>query len=272
MSPRGSIASMTDDVTTWHHGLIAQWWAQFNHGGPEIDFYRRWFAEGRPVLDAACGAGRLLVPWARSGVDIDGVDASADMIAACRAAMSDASLHPNLFVQPLHHLALPRRYGTIVVCGAYGLGGSTADDRAALERLRAHLLPGGTLILDYEIDEFDDDRLRHFSPAPPDPSPPTPEQRRRGNDGFDYALRPRMVAVDLHARQVFREMQAWKWSGDELLAHETHQLRTSIYTAAEITDALLAADFEDATVLGGFHDDPPGAGDQMHVWIAHAPA
>ncbi len=261
---------MADDVTTWHHGLIAEWWAQFNHGGPEIEFYRRWFAPDLPVLDAACGAGRLLVPWVRSGVDIDGMDASADMIAACRQAAAADGLRPDLYVQALHRLAMPRRYGTIVVCGSFGLGGSTADDRAALEQLRAHLLPGGTLILDYEAAELDEERLSRFSASPPDLTAPAPDQRRRGVNGFDYALRHRMVTVDLAARQMCRELQAWKWSGDELLAHETHQLKVCLYSPQEITAALVAAGFEDVTMVGGYRDRPPVAGDRMHTWIARA--
>lgn len=263
---------MADDVTTWHHGLIAQWWSHFNRGGPEIDFYRRWFTDGHPVLDAACGAGRLLVPWAQSGVDVDGVDASADMVAACARSASDVGLHPTLLVQPLHLLAMPRRYGTIVVCGSYGLGGSTDDDVAVLDHLRAHLLPGGTLILDYEIGEFDLERLARFSPAPVDSTPPEPRERRQGPDASHYALRHRMVAVDVDARTMVRELQAWKWSGDDLVAHETHLLRVSIYKAEEITASVRAAGFVDVTVLGGYHDGPPMPGDRMHVWIAHAPA
>lgn len=259
---------MTDDVTTWHHGLIARWWALFAHGGPEIDLYAQWFDRDRPVLDAACGAGRLLVPWALAGFDVDGVDVSDDMIAECRAAASAAGLHPDLHVQPLHLLALPRHYGTIVVCGSYGLGGSVDDDHATLDGLRAHLLPGGTLILDYEVGEFDRDRLRRFSAKPADPSPPSPDQRRRGGDGCDYALRHRMVAVDAEAKQVTREMQAWKWSGDDLLAHETHLLRVNIYAADDVTAALHSAGFEHVTVVGGYHGGPPATEDRIHVWIA----
>jgi hypothetical protein len=63
-------------------------------------------------------------------------------------------------------------------------------------------------------------------------------------------------------------MQAWKWSGDDLLEHETHQLRASIHTADEVTAALHAAGFEHVTVVGGYHDGPPVAGDRTHVWIA----
>ena len=52
---------------TWHHGLMADWWAAANLDAPEVEAYRPYLRE--PVLDAGCGAGRLL--------DIDGCDASA---------------------------------------------------------------------------------------------------------------------------------------------------------------------------------------------------
>ena len=51
---------------TWHHGLVARWWAEFNLDGPEIEHYRRYVEDG-PALDVACGTGRLLVPWLEAG-------------------------------------------------------------------------------------------------------------------------------------------------------------------------------------------------------------
>ena len=36
-----------------------------------------------PVLEVMCGSGRFLVPLAAAGIDIDGIDASEDMLAAC---------------------------------------------------------------------------------------------------------------------------------------------------------------------------------------------
>jgi len=69
---------------TWHHGLVAEWWAEFELEGPEIQYFRRFVEEGQPALDAGCGAGRLLIPWLRAGLDVDGCDASADMVALCR--------------------------------------------------------------------------------------------------------------------------------------------------------------------------------------------
>ena len=71
---------------TWHHGLVADWWSEFNMDGPEIDYFGRFVETGQPALDAGCGTGRLLMPWLRAGYDVDGCDVSADMVARCRSA------------------------------------------------------------------------------------------------------------------------------------------------------------------------------------------
>src|SRR5678816_4464310 len=52
---------------------------------PDVDFYVRAAAEsGGPVLELGCGTGRILIPTARSGVEIAGLDAAAGMLDACR--------------------------------------------------------------------------------------------------------------------------------------------------------------------------------------------
>lgn len=255
-------------ATTWHHGLIARWWSNFNLDGPEIEFFRSYVESGQPALDVGCGSGRLLVPWVAAGLDVEGVDASADMIEACRAAALAVGCAPVLHVQPTHQLDLPRRYGSIVNCGAFGLGGSRADDSEGLRRLRAHLLPGGVLALDYQVGEFDDDRWRRWQPRPVDSTPPPGQARRLGPDGFHYALRHRIVAVDMAERSVTREMQAWQWQGDELIAHEAHTLVDNVYSSNEIVSLLGAAGFTDVRVLGGYHGGAPTELYGFHVFIA----
>src|SRR5207237_2253906 len=131
---------------TWHHGLIAEWWATFNVDGWEIEGYRPYVERGQPALDAGCGAGRLLLPWLRAGLDVDGCDASADMVAACRVRARAEGVEPRLFVQALHELEPPRRYATIVVCGVFGLASTRAEDEESMHRLYAALDSGGTLV------------------------------------------------------------------------------------------------------------------------------
>jgi len=63
---------------------VAEWWGEFELDGPEIQYFQRFVEDGQPALDAGCGTGRLLVPWLRAGLDVDGCDASADMVTLCR--------------------------------------------------------------------------------------------------------------------------------------------------------------------------------------------
>ena len=68
---------MAEAPQTWHYGLVARWWAEFNTEGPEIEYFRGFVERfGEPALDVACGAGRLLLPYRRAGLDVDGTDIS----------------------------------------------------------------------------------------------------------------------------------------------------------------------------------------------------
>jgi SAM-dependent methyltransferase len=258
-----------DGVVTWHHGLIARWWANFNLDGPEIEFFRPIVAAGQPALDVACGTGRLLVPWVADGLDVDGADASADMIAGCRAAARRAGRDPALFVQPVHRLDLPRRYGAIVMCGGFGLGGSRDHDREGLRRMFDYLRPGGRLALDYEVSEADEPWPEVT--ADPGTSPPGPDERRLGGDGFTYALRHRVVSVDPTSRSMVRQLEAWQWRGDVLTAHEVHPLVINVWRTDEIVAALGEVGFEEVQVVGGYHGGVPTGDERFVVVLARRP-
>src|SRR5262245_18116626 len=128
---------------TWHHGLVADWWASMNRDSPEVEAYRGYIDHAGPELDAGCGPGRQLLPWLREGLDVDGCDASADMTGRCRERARAEGLEPRLWVAPLHLLGAPRRHATIVVCGAFGLGSTRAQDERAIRVLYAALEPAG---------------------------------------------------------------------------------------------------------------------------------
>src|SRR4051812_12563647 len=120
---------MSDQSRTWHHGLVARWWSEFSEDGPEIAYFRKFVERGQPALDVACGTGRLLIPYVADGLDVDGCDVSADMIALCREKAEQQGLSPTLFVQAMHELEPTRRYRTIFVCGGFGLGSTGGRTR-----------------------------------------------------------------------------------------------------------------------------------------------
>jgi SAM-dependent methyltransferase len=114
-----------------------------------VAYYRRRAADAMgAVLEPMCGSGRFLLPLLRAGIDIDGVDAAPAMLEACRRSAAREHLAPVLYGQRLEALALPRRYAlAFVPSGSIGLVERSALP-TALARLRHHLEPGATLLLE----------------------------------------------------------------------------------------------------------------------------
>jgi len=77
----------------------------------ELSFYRQMIHEaGGKVLELACAAGRLLLPFLQEGYDIEGVDSSKAMLDILRAKAKKANLEPKLYHQKLESLEIRERY------------------------------------------------------------------------------------------------------------------------------------------------------------------
>jgi SAM-dependent methyltransferase len=270
----GGEATRASDPQTWHHGIVATWWAEFNDDfrPQEIPYFRRYVErDGQPALDVACGTGRLLLPYVRAGLDVDGCDVSADMIEQCRAKAAREGLSPSLSVQAMHELELPRKYRTVFVCGAFGLGSTREQDVEALRRLHDLLEPGGTLLIDIEVPYADAKRWRYWTTAGRRDLPeerPAPRERRLASDGAEYTLRGRAVDLDALEQRITLEMHAERWRNGELDAAEDRRLTINLYFRNELLLLLERAGFADVRIEGDHNDLPPTADDEFLVFVA----
>ena len=260
-----------ENPQTWHHGLVARYWAQFNDDfrPHEIPYFQRFVENGRgPALDVGCGTGRLLLPYLRAGLDVDGCDVSPDMVALCRERAEREGFAPSLSVQPMHALELPRRYRTIYVCGSFGLGSTREQDLEALRRFHAHLEPGGTLLVDIEVPYADPGHWAMWtkeggrSELPRVPTPP--ESGKIAPDGYEYGLSSRCIAFDPLAQRISYAMVARMWKDGELVAEEDHRLDIGLYFVNELALMLDRAGF-DVVAVHGDHVEVDATGDNEFV-------
>lgn len=261
---------------TWHYGLVAKWWAEFIEGGPEIDYFRRFIErDGQPALDVACGTGRLLLPFLRAGLDVDGCDVSEDMIALCRERAEQEGLTPTLFVQSMHELDPPRSYRTIIVCGGFAVGSDRTQDRLALSHFYEHLQPGGTLVLDNEVPYAGTRQwsqwLRDGRAALPEAWPDADRDRRRASDGSELALESRLLALDPLEQHATLEIRARQWRDGQLIAEEVRPLDLGLYFTNELVLMLEREGFEVDAVHGAHEERPATADDDFVVFVARKP-
>ena len=122
-------------------------------GARDVRFWQRTVAahDGRAV-EFGCGTGRLLVPMARSGADIVGIDASSAMLARARRRVVrvSPSRRPALIQGDLRSLPFKPRTFTLAIA-AYGVLQSLTSDRdldQSLAETSRILRRGGSFIID----------------------------------------------------------------------------------------------------------------------------
>ena len=109
---------------------------------------------GGPVLELGCGTGRVLIPIAKSGIEIVGLDASPMMLSVCREKL----LHESNEVQSkvldlvqgdMRAFELSRKFSLVTIpFRPFQHLLTVADQMSCLENIRKHLVAGGKLVLD----------------------------------------------------------------------------------------------------------------------------
>jgi len=121
---------------------------------PDIDFYIEEAIEsGGPVLEIGCGTGRVLLPIARAGISITGLDLSPYMLEVCRQALekepAEVQQRVNLVEGDMRDFDLGQTFALVTSpFRPFQHLLSVEDQLKCLECVHRHLVPGGIYILD----------------------------------------------------------------------------------------------------------------------------
>jgi SAM-dependent methyltransferase len=248
---------------TWHHGLMARWWAEFvEPEADELAYYRAAIERfGQPALDLGCGAGRLLVPLLREGLDVDGADVSADMLAQAARLAGKAGSTPRLYAQAVHQLRTDRRYRTIFACGVIGIGVSRAQDLEGFRRVYEALEPGAAFVIGHTLPTAGMSPegwarwLPHKVGELPRPWRDEWEEKTTA-DGDQLRLLTRLADLRPVEQRLAYEMRAQLVRDGVVLAEESNRLTENLYFPPELLLMLEVAGFRDLEMAAAYGGEP----------------
>ncbi|MWG34575.1 class I SAM-dependent methyltransferase [Halomarina oriensis] len=210
--------------------------------------------DGR-VLEAACGTGRLYLELLDEGVDADGFDVSRPMLELLQERAATMGVQPTVWQADLRTVGTASAYDLVIVPYNSFCNLTTVDDQlAALDALHAALNPGGRLVFDVYVPQYDviADAFGEWH-----------SEREFEHDGRTLYSRTR-TTIESQVDQTYRcEHEIRDTDGDEVAREE--------FVLAHLPPQqveLLArhSPFEQWSVDGGFDGDGLDDGDGVQLW------
>lgn len=220
---------------------------------------------GGPLLELACGTGRVLLPCAEFVARAVGVDISPSMLSQGRANIAASRVDDGrieLVEGDFRTFRLDERFALVLAAGQPMYHLATEEDwLSALATVREHLLPGGRfatgvpIFSEQVIAEYD--RRLLFA-----------GEIRHPRTGQRIAMWD-FNAFDTEAQSITRRRVSEVLDEEGLVLESRHSLRKNYYRSPEqIRRLLTEAGFRIDREHGGFDESPFGPDSEYYVWVA----
>ncbi|GAA3400285.1 class I SAM-dependent methyltransferase [Paenibacillus hodogayensis] len=226
----------------------------------DIEYYRDRLktCKGR-ILEAMVGSGRVIIPLLESGLVVDGVDYSPEMLASCRQRCEERDLDVRLYESNLQELNLPETYEAILIPGgSFLLIEKREESLHALKRLYEHLQPGGRLMLDLFLPDTTFEH-GHFG----------------GTSTFHFpnqdiiTMESKLVEADFYHQYKVSYLKYEKWRAGALIQTELQRFALRWYGIEEFKLVLESIGFTDVVVSADFdYGKAPTNGKQKYAFEA----
>jgi ubiquinone/menaquinone biosynthesis C-methylase UbiE len=122
----------------------------------ELEFYLKEAKKAKgPVLEVACGTGRILLPLLEAGVDIEGFDISEKMLSVLKKKAKQKGMRANVKKSDMRNFKSRKKYDLIIVPYRSFLHVEKTEDQIkTLKNFKRHLKKGGRLILNFFYPDF----------------------------------------------------------------------------------------------------------------------
>jgi SAM-dependent methyltransferase len=227
-------------ASQFYSGLVAELYEPLAGETARADDYIPFLDRcGTPALELCCGSGLPILELLERGYDVEGLDASADMLDRCRSRAEERGLTATLHLAEMQSFQLGKRYRSIFLAGAsFTLLTNDADAAAALEQIHEHLEPGGHALIPLEIE--DASVLQSFVGHHKETAEASGDRIRVGMLGLEVRDGGRNIRQHLRYERITT-------SRESTFVERTWEKRS--WTQEQFRELVLAAGFDELTFL-----------------------
>ena len=212
---------------------------------------------GGPVLELGCGTGRVLIPTAREGLHVTGVDLSDHMMAVFRAKLAQESdevqTRTKIVRADIRDFDLGTQFNLVTVPFRPFQHLITVDEQmACLSAARRHLMPDGWLAMDVfnpNLSRLVDENRQEVEEMEP----------RQMPDGRTVARNYRTDSIDLDNQVLHIELIYYVTGVEGEQERTVHAFPMRYFFRYEIEHLLARAGFEVEALYGDFERSPYGS-------------
>jgi SAM-dependent methyltransferase len=222
---------------------------------------------GGPALEIGCGTGRVLIPTARAGIEITGLDLSPHMLAVCRerlaAEPAEVRARVRLAEADMRSFDLGRTFGLVTLPFRPFQHLLTVEDQlACLGCIHRHLAPGGRLVLDVFNPSLDGLTRRNLGEEM------SPEPEFSMPDGRRVLRKHKMVSRDPFLQVIQAELIYYVSHPDGRQERLVHHLTMRYFFRFELEHLLARAGFEVEALYADYDKSPFGSKDPGELIFA----
>lgn len=194
-----------------------------------------------PILEPACGNGRMLIPLQEAGFQLEGFDNFKEMLALCRQHAKERGTAIRVSHDDMTSFNINKSFGAIILpAGSFMLIHDREDAIHALNQFIKHLKPGGRLIFDVFL---------------PDRVEPGFISTRRFDmeNGELITLDTNLIETDRVNQTMLYHHRYEKWFEQRLVATELEEFRLLWFGLEELRLVLENTGFKDVTFTGDYY-------------------
>lgn len=239
----------------------------------EIDYYLKLAnaagEKGHPILDIACGTGRVALRLAQTGVRVVGMDLAPDMLTVAQQKTQGL---PNVrWVQAdMRSFDLGEQFGLVIIpVHSFQFMLTPQAQMDCLKAIRRHLLPGGLLVV--HCDQIDHTWMGEIRP---EKNPPFEAAGIDIHPQTGARMRTQLKWVYERSTQTATLYKAWEELGEEdtvINRLELEPMPMHVVFRFEMEHLLCRAGLDVLHTYGDFYEHPYGEDSTNMIWVALEP-